>query len=118
MTDSATTTAAIEGADTIKPVPAQRVHGMDRLREDECYRLASLIGDCLGEAEHLVSKVYNQAWDRVTDHDGSKGTRPLDRVEARRILDEAYDCTSLALTYIYSASQHLQEADEKLEPIF
>jgi hypothetical protein len=118
MTDSAITTAASNGDDTTRPVPAQRVHGMDRLREDECYRLASLIRDCLGEAEHLIRKVYNKARNRVTDPDGSKGTRPLDRVEARRILDEAYDCTSLALTYIYSASQHLQEADDKLEPIF
>ncbi len=119
MTDSATTKAASNGdTATTEPKPAQRVHGMDRLREEECYRLTGLIGDCLDEAEHLVKKVNNKAFNRTLDHDGSKGTKPLDRAEARQILDEAYDCVSLALAYIYSASQHLQEADTKLEPIF
>jgi hypothetical protein len=118
MTDSATTKAASNGDPITEPKPAQRVHGMDRLREEECYQLTGLIDSCLNEAEHLVRKVHNKAFNRTLDHDGSKGTEPLDRAEARQILDEAYDCVCLAMAYVYSASQHLQDADNKLGPIF
>jgi hypothetical protein len=119
MTDSATAQVASDGDDpTAKPKPAQRVHGMDRLREEECYHLAGLIGECLDEGRHLVKKVYNKAWNRTLDHDGSKGTRPLDRAEARQILDEAYDCVSLALAYLYEASTHLKDADNQPESLF
>ncbi len=77
---------------------------MNRLREDECYHITSLITDCLSEAEHLVRKVHSKIQGRVLDYDGSKGTQPLDRDEARKILDEAYDCASLALTYIFRSA--------------
>ena len=110
MTDSTATKTASNGGKTAdKRVPAQRVHGIDRLREQECYQLSSLIQDCLNEADHLIRKVNNKAYNRVLDYDGSKGTAPLDRAEARGILDEAYECASLALTYIYDASTHLRD---------
>ena len=113
-----TETAVENGQDTAhkaaKPVPAQREHGIDRLREEECYFLTGLIGECLREAEHLVKKVHSKALSRTIDHDGSKGTRPLDRDEAKAILDGAYECASLALAYIYSASEHLNSAAEPL----
>src|SRR5215472_6103200 len=114
MTTSSTTTqAADNGGETAeKSTPAQREHGLNRLREDECYRLTGLIGDCLGEADYLVRKVHNKAQNRTLDYDGSKGTKPLDCDEARQILNEAYACASLALTYIYSAATHLREAPE------
>ena len=116
MTDSNTTIqAASNGGDTAeKSTPVQREHGRNRLREQECYHLTSLIEDCLREAEHLVKKVHNKVYNRVLDYDGSKGTQPLDHAEARQIFEEAYDCASLALTYIYSASTHLR--DEKSAP--
>jgi hypothetical protein len=110
MTDSTTTKtkAASSGDTTEKHIPAQREHGMNRLREEECYHLTNLINDCLNEAEHLVRKVHGKAQGRVLDYDGSKGTKPLDRDEARKTLNEAYDCASLALTYLFEVSQHLQ----------
>jgi len=113
MTDSNTTIqAASNGGDTAeKSTPAQREHGRNRLREQECYHLTSLIEDCLSEAEHLVKKVHNKVYNRVLDYDGSKGTQPLDRAEARQLFEEAYDCASLALTYIYSASTHLRDEE-------
>jgi hypothetical protein len=115
MTSSNTTAQAVSnGGDTPeKSTPAQREHGMDRLREEECHRLTGLIGDCLGEADYLVRKVYNKCQQRAMDYDGAKGTKPLDRGEASKILHEAYACASLALTYIYSAATHLQD---NLEP--
>jgi hypothetical protein len=119
MTDSETVQAASnDGGTTAKPKPAQRVHGMDRLREEECYYLAALIEKCLDEARYLVKKVYSKAWNRTLDHDGSKGTRPLDRAEARQILNEAFDCVSLALAYLYEASTHLRDADNQPDPLF
>jgi hypothetical protein len=119
MTDSATAqVVSNDGDTTAKSKPAQRVHGMDRLREEECYYLAALIGECLDEARHMVRKVYNKAWNRTLDHDGSKGTKPLDRAETRQILDEAYDCLALAMTYLFDASTHMREANDKAEPAF
>jgi hypothetical protein len=111
MTDSNTTVQAASNGDdtTDKSTPAQREHGMNRLREDECYRLTGLIGDCLGEADYLVRKVYSKVQNRTMDYDGSKGTKPLDCEEARKILNEAYECASLALSYIYTAATHLGE---------
>ena len=111
MTSSTTTdkAASTNGGATAKAVPAQREHGISRLREQECYHLTSLIQSCLDEAEHLVRKVHNKAYNRVLDHDGANGTQPLDRAEAKQILDEAYECASLALTYIYNVSTHLDE---------
>ena len=118
MTSSTTTTkaASTNGGATAKPAPAQRVHGISRLREDECYHLTRLIETSLQEAEHLVSKVHNKAYGRVIDYDGAKGTQPLDHAEAKKILDEAYDCASLAPTYLFNVSTHLDEAPE--EPPF
>jgi hypothetical protein len=92
-----------------KPAPAQREHGIKRLREEECFQTTSLIETCLQEAEHLVRKIHNKAYNRVMDYDGSKGTQPINPAELMPILDEAYECTSLALTYLFNISVHLRD---------
>jgi hypothetical protein len=114
MTNTSSTVQAVGngGETTDKSMLAEREHGMNRLREEECYRLTGLIGNCLGEADYLVRKVYNKAHQRTLDYDGAKGTKPLNRDEARQILDEAYACASLALSYIYSAATHLRDDTE------
>jgi hypothetical protein len=109
MTDSTATKTASSGDTTEKHQPAQREHGMSRLREQECYQLTCLIGNGLDEAAHLTRKVYSKAFNRTLDHDGSKGTKPLDRQEALDVLDEAHQCASLALNYICQARQNLRE---------
>ena len=110
---SSTAQAASNGGETTeKSAPAQREHGMIRLREEECHHLTGLIGDCLGEADYLVRKVYNKVQQRTLDYDGAKGTKPLDRDQARQILDEAYACASLGLSYIFSAATHLRDDTE------
>lgn len=108
MSDSTATKATGNGEPAEKRIPIQREHGMNRLREEECYHITNLITDCLNEAEHLVRKVSGKAQGRILDFDGSKGTKPLDRDEARGTLNEAYDCASLALTYLFEVCQHLQ----------
>jgi hypothetical protein len=107
---TSTAKAADNGSTTTteKSVPAQREHGLDRLREDECYHLTDLIGQALTESGHLVRKVHNKAFNRTLDYDGSKGTAPLDRDEAFRILAEARDCTQVALEYLYRAVSALE----------
>jgi hypothetical protein len=100
-----TTKASGNGAATTTStrVSAQREHGIDRLCEDECYHLTGLIVTCLTEAEHLVRKVNGKAFNRTIDHDGSKGTAPLDHAEAAQILGEARDCAQVATAYLYQA---------------
>jgi hypothetical protein len=98
---------------TKKSVPAQREHGLNRLREEECYYLSGLIQEALGEAERLVRKVHNKAFNRTIDSDGTKGTVPLDRAEARQILAEARDCTQVAIDYLYRATDALRDQDDQ-----
>ena len=104
-----TTKASDNGATPTTHRPAQREHGLDRLREDECYHLTALIESCLQEAEHLVRKVHSKAFNRTIDHDGTKGTGPLDRAEAAQILSQARDCAQVATEYLYQAFNALND---------
>jgi len=111
-----TTKAASNGvADINKHIPAQRVHGRERLREEECYYLTGLISQCLDEAHHLVRKVYHTSFNRTLDHDGTKGTAPLDHAGTRQILDEAHECTRAALSYLWEAANAMRDQDEDSE---
>jgi hypothetical protein len=89
---------------TSKPVPAQRVHGLNRVREDQCYHLSALIVACLSEAEHLVRKVNSKAFNRTIDHASTKGTEPLNPAELRQILLEACVCAQTATEYLCQAA--------------
>ncbi|MGI9006204.1 MAG: hypothetical protein ACR2FU_08380 [Streptosporangiaceae bacterium] len=91
---------------------AQRLRGLSRVREEECYYLTSLIQNCLTEAEHLVRKVHDGAYKRFIDWDGKKGAQPVEANEALPVLDEAYECASLALTYLASVNLHLRGESE------
>ena len=102
--------------DTEKIVPAQREHGLDRLREDECHHLTLLIRDSLDEASHLVRKASSKAFSRTLDYDGSKGTAPLDRDEIAGILTEARDCAQVAIHYLYRAISALQDQNDYDSP--
>ena len=81
MTTTADKASGNGATTTTKQVPAQREHGLNRLREDQTYHLSALIVACLSEAEHLVRKVNSKAFSRTIDHDGTKGTTPLDPAE-------------------------------------
>jgi hypothetical protein len=109
---STTAKTADNGSTTTdKPVPAPREHGMNRLREDECSHLTDLIERALSESEYLVRKVHSKAFNRTLDYDGSKGTAPLDRDEATRILTEAGDCAQVAVDYLYRAVSALDAGE-------
>jgi hypothetical protein len=114
MTDlSAPIKLATSGSADQADVPAQRVHGMDRLREDECYHITGLILDCFMEAEHLIRRVRNKAQNRVLDHDGSRGTKPLSVSEFGPVFDEAHDCLALAMTYLFTVSTNMRHQAEE-----
>jgi hypothetical protein len=110
MTSSSTDQAASNGDDiSTQDKPAARERGLAFLREEESYHLTGLVLSALREAEHLTEEVHRKASDRFTDYSGKRGAAPLDVAEAADKLREAYDCGSLALTYLYSASSHLRD---------
>ena len=110
MTDSSVTpiTAASNGGTTTDSSPqdtptspAKPVRGIARLREHEVYHLMNLVQSALYEAEHLITEVLGQARPRYLDHDD---TEPLNGEQAARLLGEAYQCATLAATYIDKAA--------------
>ncbi len=110
MTSSSTSTvkAASTGTDTTvteKKTPRER--GINRLREEECYHLTSIVRDALTAAEHLTSEVHSLTSSRFMDWDGSKGSTPLDRTELGKTLQEAYDCAAIALCYLHEAYEQM-----------
>ena len=107
MTSSSITpiTAASNGGTTTSDEPAKPARGFARLREHEVYYLMSLVQSALYEAEHLVREVHDQAQPRYLDHD--QPSEPLDADELSRLLSEAYQCATLASTYIDKAAMGL-----------
>ena len=114
MTDSSVTpiTAASNGGITTDnspqdtpASPAKAERGIARLRETEVYHLTSLVESALLEAEHLVREVHDKARDRWLDHD--QASEPLNADELSRLLSEAYQCATLASTYIDKAAMGL-----------
>jgi hypothetical protein len=112
MTDSSVTpiTAASNGGTTGSPQdtpasPAKPERGIARLREHEVYHLMSLVQSALYEAEHLISEVLGQARPRYLDHDNT--AEPLNGEQVARLLGEAYQCATLASTYIDKAAMGL-----------
>jgi len=114
MTDSSVTpiTAASNGGTTTDSSPqqapaslARAERGIARLRETEVYHLMSLVESALLEAGHLVRQVNDKARDRWLDHD--QASEPLNADELSRLLSEAYQCTTLASTYIDKAAMGL-----------
>ena len=114
MTDSSVTpiTAVSNGGTTTDSSsqdtpasPAKPERGIARLRENEVYHLMGLVQSALYEAEHLVREVHDKASDRYLDHDNT--TEPLNGEQVTRLLGEAYQCATLASTYIDKAAMGL-----------
>jgi hypothetical protein len=76
--------------------PAERNHGMDRVQEQLVYHVATLARSVLSEAGQLTQKLADTAMKRSFDHDGSKGTEPLDMSAVTATLAEALDCIDVA----------------------
>ena len=108
-----TAEAASNGSATTADAPAEREHGLARLREEECYHLTTLVRDALNEAERLANEVNGRAMDRYRDYTGSNGTGPLDRDYAMSRLNEARDCAQVAIDYLYRITTALRDQDEQ-----
>ena len=85
--------------------PARPERGIARVRDTEVYHLTALVESALHEAEQIIREVNSKARDRYLDHDGT--TAPLNADEISGLLGEAYQCTSLASTYIDKAAMGL-----------
>jgi hypothetical protein len=105
-----TVTAASNGSATAPEAPAPD-HGVDRLREQQCYHLTALVRNALDQAEYLTNEVNDRAMDRYCDYSGDKGTTPLDRGYARERLSEARACAQVAVDYLYRAINALRDQD-------
>ena len=118
MTSSITPiTAASSGGTTTttsqsstEGTPAKPEQGIARLREIEVYHLTSLVESALSEAERMVRQVHDQARDRFLDHDNSG--EPLDADEISRALSDAYQCATVATTYIDKAVMGLLDGGD------
>ena len=104
--DTATTTSQSSTEGT----PAKPEQGIARLREIEVYHLTSLVESALSEAERMVRQVHDQARDRFLDHDNSG--EPLDADEISRALSDAYQCATVATTYIDKAVMGLLDGGD------
>ena len=102
--DGGTTTTDSSTSDA-PASPARPERGIARLRETEVYHLTSLVQSALHEAEHLIRKVHDKASGRYLDH--ANRTEALNADELSRLLSEAYQCTTLASTYIDKAAMGL-----------
>ncbi len=97
MTSSTTVKAVSNGTDTITDASrAQREHGIIRVQEEQVYYLTGLAESALFEAERLLHGVNNTASARRIDHDGSKGSEPVDVADLATVISEALDCIDVA----------------------
>ena len=89
--------AASNGTDpTADASRAQREHGMSRVQEQLVYHVTGLAESALYEAEQLTHALNRTASQRTLDHDGSKGTEPLDMPQVAAVIAEALDCIDVA----------------------
>lgn len=108
-----TTSAKAAGhGGTAEDTPAEREHGITRLREEETYHLTNLVKDALDQAERLTAEVNGRARTSYLDYSGKNGAEPLDRDYGWRKLTEALDCAQVAIDYLYRAASALQDQDE------
>jgi hypothetical protein len=97
MTSSTTDKAASNGNDTTADIqPAERAHGIARVQEELVYHLTGLAEAALYEAERLMYGLKNEAMKRTVDHDGSKGTEPIDMGHVVMTVSETLDCIDVA----------------------
>ena len=109
-----TAEAASNGSTTTTTdTPAEREHGIARLREEQCYHLTALVRNALNQAEHLTNEVNDRAMDRYRDYSGDKGSTPLDCDYAFGRLTEARACAQVAVDYLYRAINALRDQDEQ-----
>jgi hypothetical protein len=89
--------AATSGTDTITEAPpAEREHGIARVQEELVYYVTGLAESALYEAERLMYGLKNTAMRRTSDHDGSKGTEPIDMGHVVMVVSETLDCIDVA----------------------
>jgi hypothetical protein len=114
MSSSTIDQAASNGTDNNSDAPsAPREHGIHRVREQVIYSLTGLAESALYEAERLVHEITTTASRRILDHDGSKGTEPVDTAKIADITAEALDCVDVAAEYLSRLSTDIRTAQDE-----
>ena len=114
MSSSTIDKAASNGADNNCDVqPAPRDHGIQRVREQVIYNLTGLAESALYEAERLVHEVTALAARRIADHDGSRGTEPVNTSKIADVTTEALDCIDVAAEYLSRLSTDIRTCQDE-----
>jgi hypothetical protein len=114
MTSSITGKAVSNGSNAmIDAEPAEREHGITRVQEQLVYHVTSLAESVLYEAERLMADLAKTASQRNFDHDGTKGTAPMDMTRVSAVLGEALDCIDVASEQLSRLNVDIQM---RLEP--
>lgn len=85
-----------EVSDATSDALAKREHGITRVQEQLVYHVATLAQSVLYEAERLMADLSKTASQRNLDHDGTKGSAPVDMARVAAILAETLDCIDVA----------------------
>ena len=94
-----------------KSVPAQREHGMTRLREEECHHLTPLIRDMPRRGVAPGQEGQQQGLQPDPRLRRQQGHCPARPGRDSGILTEARDCAQVAIDYLYRAVNALDQGD-------
>ena len=100
MSSSIIDSAADSGTSSVEPLPRVREHGMERVREHLVSSLTGIAEASLYEAERLIQLIRSAASQRILDHDGCKGTEPLDTAQIAEVIGEALSCIDVAAVHL------------------
>ena len=89
-------------------------HGIERVREQVIYSLTGLAESALYEAERLIHEVHASVSQRILDHDGSKGTEPIDLKKVADAVTETLDCIDIAAEHLSRLSTDIRSAQDGL----
>jgi hypothetical protein len=93
--------AAESGTDPTTEIQApEREHGIARVCEEQVYHVTGLAESALYEAERLTYALKTSAMTRISDHDGSKGTEPIDMQHVVQVVTETLNCIDVAAEHL------------------
>ena len=114
MSSSTIDKAASNGTDTnAMSRPPRASTASSCVREQVIYSLTGLAESALYEAERLVHEVKTTVSPRILDHDGSKGTEPVDKAKIAKVVSEALDCIDVAAEYLSRLSTDIRTRQDR-----
>jgi len=112
MSSSTIDKAAINGTASAELSASVRQHGINQVREQAIYSLTGLAESALYEAERLIHEIHGTASQRLLDHDGSKGTGPLDTANIADVIGESLSCIDVAVVHLTRLSDDIRNGQD------